>query len=392
MFPDQAMCAAALCLVVLDPIRLKQDRPGSTAWSRRWRRSEPKRSRNRSFRRFAFMAHNTQETGIGSGLDKVAADTVLRRESDRDVRRRELYADELRRHVGAVEGNRHNVRVALTELYPTQSEPIARLSLPTPPTLAETVGSALSTSSTPPFARGGETFETGSSLATRRPISQPSPSLANGELGGAQSPPRPAVLATLIGPTKPDAGRSIPTDDVLGRYARSLPLTGPASWYTGPRNGMEQTSDRIDPQAKTPVPRMVQQDAATELTMSQALALDRTLGERAIGAAWSGFSEAVGPGDRRPRASDAQTMIEPNRGAPGPGGPTAQGWGVPARRFSPLADTSTTGLGKEAMAAVTEELERLRSAARQTADELEKVRGPVPPAFPSRPPVFRDRS
>jgi len=112
--------------------------------------------------------------------------------------------------------------------------------------------------------------------------------------------------------------------------------------------------------------------------MSQAFTRDRTLGERAIGAALSGFPEAVGPGDRRPPASNAQTMIEPNCGS--------------ERHLSQLANTSTTGLGKEMMVAATQELERLRSAARRTADELEKVRGPVPPAFPARPPVFRDRS
>jgi hypothetical protein len=233
-------------------------------------------------------------------------------------------------------------------------------------------------------------------------------------------PPRSEVPATPIRPTKPDAGRSIPTDDALGKYARTLPFTPLASWYVDPSNGMEPVSDRIDQQAETgaefqeamdaapgaiearggtgedegknrfaatserepvnraPFPRIVQPDAASELTMSRAFTMDRTLSEQAIGAAWSGFPEALGQGDRPPRASNAQTMNERNRGS--------------ERRPSPLADTSTAGSGKETMVAVTEELERLRSAARQTADELQKVRGPVPPAFPSRPPAFRDRS
>jgi len=59
--------------------------------------------------------------------------------------------------------------------------------------------------------------------------------------------------------------------------------------------------------------------------------------------------------------------------------------------MGPLADMSASGSGQQAMAAAVEELERLRAAARRTADELEKIRGPVPPAFPARPTVFQGR-
>ncbi len=112
--------------------------------------------------------------------------------------------------------------------------------------------------------------------------------------------------------------------------------------------------------------------------MAKALTLDRTFGDQAIGSALSGSVDALGPGDRRPSAINARAMIEPSRGS--------------ERPVSPRSGAPASISGTESMEAATQELERLRSAARRTADELEKVRGPVPPAFPARPPVFRDRS
>ena len=112
--------------------------------------------------------------------------------------------------------------------------------------------------------------------------------------------------------------------------------------------------------------------------MAKALTRDRTFGDQAIGSALSGSVDALGPGDRRPSAINARTMIEPSRGS--------------ERPVSPRSGAPASASRTESMEAATQELERLRSAARRTADELEKVRGPVPPAFPARPPVFRDRS
>jgi hypothetical protein len=213
---------------------------------------------------------------------------------------------------------------------------------------------------------------------------------------------------------------SVPTDAVLDQYAQTVPVTPPPPRYAGPLVRMEQLSDVISQQVDSGVelqeargaapgaaepregrggdegelpfavtaergpvkrptfPQMVQQDPATELTMSKVLTRDRRLGDHAIGSGLPGLPEAVGPVEHRRLATNASAMIEPNPGS--------------ARPVSPWTGTPASSSGTESMAAATEELERLRSAARRTADELERIRGPVPPAFPARPPVFRDRS
>ena len=84
------------------------------------------------------------------------------------------------------------------------------------------------------------------------------------------------------------------------------------------------------PSGRTSFPRVVQQDAATELTMAKALTRDRTFGDQAIGSALSGSVDALGPGDRRPSAINARTMIEPSRGSERPVSPWS---GAPASSF-----------------------------------------------------------
>ena len=51
----------------------------------------------------------------------------------------------------------------------------------------------------------------------------------------------------------------------------------------------------------------------------------------------------------------------------------------------PMSNNATNGSAQEAMAAATDELERLRAAVRRTIDELERVRGPVQPPLPALP-------
>ena len=80
--------------------------------------SEPKRSRNRSFKRLAFMDHNTPKTWIHSALGKELAEASIRRETDRDARRLSLSTDELRHHAEAVEGNASSSREALSGVFP----------------------------------------------------------------------------------------------------------------------------------------------------------------------------------------------------------------------------------------------------------------------------------
>jgi hypothetical protein len=349
------------------------------------------------------MTHYTQDSRIQPALDTEAVDTLLRRESDRDARRwLEHYTDERQRHAGAVEADRRDASAALTDLLPpSESKPIAPLSEPEI-LQAGAPRNGVSSANEPTLPRDDSDQATAIRSAAaqqQHPIEPPQSlikALIADAIGGKQfSQDEPARLrATRIGPTKPDAGSSIPTDVMLGQYAQTMPVTPPASLFTSPVTGMDQASDVLSQEAKTGVtfqaswsdvpvnrgllPQPVQENAATELAMSKALTRDRTLGDHAIGSALSGFPQAVGPGDLRGRAINAPTMIEPNPGS--------------ERQVSPWADTPATSSGKESIAAATEELERLRSAARRTADELEKVRGPVPPAFPARPPVFRDRS
>jgi hypothetical protein len=349
------------------------------------------------------MNHNTQDSWIQRGLDTEAVDTQLRRESDRDARRwLEHYIDERRHQAGAVEGNRRDAGAALTELLlPADSKPIARLSEPEK-LQAGAPRVAVSTANDPtlPVDHTDQARAIRSAAAQQQhPIEPPQPrvraqiaeAIGGSQLSQAESARQ---LATRIGPTKPDAGSSIPTDVVLGQYAQTIPVTPLASLYTSPVAGMERASDVLSQQAKTggtfqeswgdvrvnhgPSPRAVQENAATELAMSNALTRDRTLGDHAIGSALSGLPEGVGPADRRRPATGAPTMIGPNQDS--------------ERLISPWADPPAGTSGKESIAAATDELERLRSAARRTADELEKIRGPVPPAFPARPPVLRDRS
>jgi hypothetical protein len=353
------------------------------------------------------MAQNTQEPGNHVALNQETADNLLTRESDRDARRLQDYTDERGLHAASVERNRRSAGQALAELFPSESDQSARSSDP-----------EMLQSNTP---------QTGISLASesRLPL-EPPHSLTNTLIAGASSgkgfgqDESARLLATLVGPTKPDSGMSVPTDVVLDKYAQTVPVTPPPPRYAGPFVRMEQVSDVISQQVETGVesqeargaapgaaepregrrgdegelpfavtaergpvkrptfPQMVQQDPATELTMSKALTRDRRLGYHAIGSGLPGLPEAVDPVERRRPAINAPAMIEPNAGSASP--------------VSPWAGTPARSSGTESMAAATEELERLRSTARRTADELEKIRGPVTPAFPARPPVFRDRS
>jgi hypothetical protein len=346
------------------------------------------------------MDHNTSKTWIHSALGKELAEASIRRETDQDARRLSLSTDELRRTAEAVEGNAWSSREALNVIVPADSEPIAQWSEPN--RLKADV---------PRIERTDRAKENRSAAAPER---KPQPQHEDQRLERAQS------LTNLLGPTNAHVSRSIPTAVVLGKYARTMPVASPASRYTDPLMGREQASDVIDrearndvifpetpgalpgevethqgrggdkrefpfaaaperrPVGRTSIPRVVQQDAATELTMAKALTVDRTFGDQAIGSALSGSRDAPGPGDRRPSSTNARPMIEPNRGS--------------ERPVSPGSGAQASPSGTESMEAATHELERLRSAARRTADELEKVRGPVPPAFPARPPIFRDRS
>lgn len=353
------------------------------------------------------MAHITQESWIQAALNQQTADNPLTRESARDARRLQHYTDERGRHAASVEPNRRNAGEALKELVPSESDRSARLSDP-----------EMLQPSAP---------QTGTSLASesRLPL-EPPHSLTNSLIAGASrgkgfgQDESARLLATLVGPTKADAGMSVPTDVVLDQYAQTVPVTPPPPRYAGPFARTKPMSDMISQQVRTGVefqeargaapgaaeprdgrggdegelpfavtakrgpvkrptfPQMVQQDPATELTMSKALTRDRRLGDHAIGSGLSGLPEAVDSVDRRRPAINAPAMIEPNDGS--------------SRPVSPRAGTPARSSGTESMAAATEELERLRSAARSTAGELEKIRGPIPPAFPARPPVFRDRS
>jgi hypothetical protein len=346
------------------------------------------------------MDHNTPKTWIYSALGKELAETSIRRETDRDAQRLSLSTDELRHHAEAVEGNASSSRKALSAFFPTDPEPIPQSS--EPDRLKADV---------PQIERTDRAKENRSAAAPER---RPQPHHEDQRLERAQS------LTNLFGPTNAHASGSIPTAVVLGKYARAMPVASPASRYTDPLMGREQASDIIGrearndvifpetpgalpgevethqgrggdktefpfaaaperrPVGRTSFPRVVQQDAATELTMAKALTPDRTFGDQAIGSTLSGSLDAPGTGDRRPSAINARAMIEPNRRS--------------ERPVSPWSGAPASTSGTESMEAATQELERLRSAARRTADELEKVRGPVPPAFPARPPVFRDRS
>jgi hypothetical protein len=355
------------------------------------------------------MDHHHQETRVHSDPIEDVVETALRREHDRASRQRALHAEELRRLAWAVESNWPGGRQALDEFLPTGPDRAVRPGEPIAPERgAPTVGIPLVNDTVVP--RDPPNPAATSRRAPARGTEHLIPEQPSGLLARWMAPPTPDVFTP----------RSIHDGNVPVHYSERLPIVPPASLFTGALGDNDPVSELTSQQpgagvvnehisnastgamdairgagvddgplsfaaAKDQDPLNRQRsrlpaglDFRNELATSRALAREPSKAERAIDSLWSGFSETPGPGDRRPSAINPRTMIETGRGSDRPG--------------SPRADTRTRDAGKESMDAAADELERLRSAARRTADELAKIRGPVPPAFPARPPVFRDRS
>ena len=118
-------------------------------------------------------------------------------------------------------------------------------------------------------------------------------------------------------------------------------------------------------------------ETAVEQSMSQRFAHDHTLNAWPLDEALPGVSVPLDSIDfRSPLAVGGQHQVE-QRGAD--------------IHLGLMNETSLSSMLQQAMTAVVEELDRLRTAARRTANELEKLRGPVSPAFPSKPPEFHGR-
>jgi hypothetical protein len=101
------------------------------------------------------------------------------------------------------------------------------------------------------------------------------------------------------------------------------------------------------------------------------LSLDRLVGASAIGAVLGGFGDMIGQGDQRAIPDNPHPTFDRDGGWKSDDGLSS--------------NAATSGAAQEAMAAVSDELERLRAAVRRTIDELERARGSVQPPLPSLP-------
>jgi hypothetical protein len=116
---------------------------------------------------------------------------------------------------------------------------------------------------------------------------------------------------------------------------------------------------------------LVHQRTEVEGMNSSALSRDRALGEPAIGSVLASFGEMMGQGDQRAHTSKPHTIFDRN--------------GAWKSDDGARSNTATDVSAQQAMAAATDELERLRAAVKLTIDELERARGSVQPPLPALP-------
>jgi hypothetical protein len=328
------------------------------------------------------MAYNTRETWIRSGPARDALESLSRQEGDHDARPRVWLAEDVRRQVSAAHGNRPAASEALAELFPSWF--------------------------------GGIDPSTGPEGTTEHgPPAGDSPGDDFGVATESVDPPSAIRSAGIRRPTEPRQ-RFMKVDSswidenlpvtvwktnpaIVDEQIREL-LGGPTgagdefeeTWGTGPRPIDSDEDGGGDPgefpRANRVAPELINRrsnraltgrEASVELMMSQPWARDPPLGARAIDAALPGASPPEDSVGSRSPPAIAGRSLEGKRGA--------------ESHLGSMADTSATSLAPQAMAALVEELERLRAAVRRTADELEKIRGPVPAAFPARPPDFQGR-
>ncbi len=365
------------------------------------------------------MAGNTQETWIRSGPARDALEAVLRQEGDRDARRRVWLTEDMRRQVAAPQANFPAASVALAELFPswfggidpsseqqaiTEDGPLARYSPGSDFRVArdsvDSTNAIRPTDIRQPTEPRHRFMKLDSSWVDESNVFNPADLVGLLVTHGRQTVRGGGISSTellaqynttlpvALQETNPDIGDT-QFRDLLSRQ------TGAGDefkerWGIAPRridSGEEGGGDagefpRADRVAPESIHRGSHRDltgrpASVDLMMSQPFARDQPLSERAIDAALSGVSPPMDSTEFRLPPTIAGRSLEGKRGADS--------------HFGPMAEMSASSPVQHAMAAVVEELERLRAAARRTADELEKVRGLVPPAFPARPPVFHGR-
>jgi hypothetical protein len=130
------------------------------------------------------------------------------------------------------------------------------------------------------------------------------------------------------------------------------------SWGRGP-NPRWQSIQRARPEAEN------------DGWISTVMACDPTLGASTLDRLHRGFGDLIDPHEEQAYASILPMSVEPN-----------DEW---KSGESLISKSATNAIGQEAIAAVADELERLRAAVRETVDELDRARGSVQPSLPALP-------
>jgi hypothetical protein len=101
------------------------------------------------------------------------------------------------------------------------------------------------------------------------------------------------------------------------------------------------------------------------------IAHDRTVSASTTDSIFGGFDDMFGQDNQRAKLSDSHTTFD-----------RAGGWNTDDGHFS---DAATNSSAQQALAAATEEVERLTAAVKSTIHELERIRGSVQPPLPALP-------
>jgi hypothetical protein len=104
---------------------------------------------------------------------------------------------------------------------------------------------------------------------------------------------------------------------------------------------------------------------------TSALALERTAAAPALDSIAANFGASIAQGDKRTSSTNISTNLDRDGGYGIDGGP--------------VSNVASSQSVQDALAAATEEVERLTVAVRRTIQELERARGSVQPALPALP-------